>query len=54
MKFFNIIIVKDFFRNFVGISQQVLGYGSIKTTEIYTYITNKGLYKIDNPLDNIE
>ncbi len=34
--------------------QQLLEHGSIKTNEIYTHITNKGLDKIDNPLDNID
>ena len=34
--------------------QKLLGHGSIKTTEIYTHITKKGLDSIDNPLDNID
>jgi len=33
--------------------QKLLGHENITTTEIYTHITNKGLGKIDNPLDSI-
>lgn len=34
--------------------QELLGHGSIKTTEIYTHITKKGMKKIDSPLDNLD
>ena len=34
--------------------QNLLGHESIKTTEIYTHITKKGLDQIDNPLDDFE
>ncbi len=34
--------------------QELLGHNSVKTTEIYTHITRKGLDKIKSPLDNIE
>ena len=34
--------------------QNLLGHASSKTTEIYTHITNKGLNKIKNALDNME
>lgn len=34
--------------------QSLLGHESIKTTEIYTHITNKGLENIKNPLDDME
>ncbi len=31
--------------------QQLLGHGSSKTTELYTYVSNKSLAKIKSPLD---
>lgn len=34
--------------------QNLLGHESIKTTEIYTHITKKGLDQIDNPLDDMD
>ncbi len=34
--------------------QNLLGHESIKTTEIYTHITKKGLDKIENPMDDME
>jgi len=34
--------------------QNLLAHESIKTTEIYTHITKKGLDQIDNPLDDFE
>ena len=34
--------------------QHVLGHSSSKTTEIYTHITQVGIDKIKNPLDNFE
>lgn len=34
--------------------QNLLGHESSKTTEIYTHITNEGLDKIDNPMDNMD
>ncbi len=33
--------------------QNLLGHESIKTTEIYTHVTNKGLENIENPLDDM-
>jgi site-specific recombinase XerD len=33
--------------------QSLLGHSSTKTTEIYTHITQKGIEKIKNPLDNL-
>ena len=30
-----------------------LGHNCLKTTELYTHITNKGLIKINSPLDNL-
>ena len=34
--------------------QELLGHESIKTTEIYTHVTNSNLSKIKNPLDDID
>lgn len=34
--------------------QELLGHSSVKTTEIYTHMTRKGLDKIKSPLDNID
>jgi len=33
--------------------QEILGYSSISTTEIYTHVSSKQLTKIQNPLDNL-
>lgn len=33
--------------------QKLLGHASIKTTEIYTHVTQRGLDKIKNPLDEL-
>jgi integrase/recombinase XerD len=33
--------------------QSLLGHYSTKTTETYTHITQKGIEKIKNPLDNL-
>lgn len=34
--------------------QKLLGHESIKTTEIYTHITKKGMEKLQSPLDNLD
>lgn len=34
--------------------QNLLGHGSIKTTEIYTHVTTKGFDQIKNPLDKLK
>mgnify|MGYP001113426541 CR=1 FL=1 len=34
--------------------QELLGHTSSKTTEIYTYVSNRDLKKIKSPLDNIQ
>jgi integrase/recombinase XerD len=34
--------------------QNLLGHASSKTTEIYTYVTTKGIEKIKSPLDNLD
>ncbi len=34
--------------------QTLLGHSSSKTTEIYTHVTNKGLFDIKSPLDNLD
>lgn len=33
--------------------QTLLGHSSTKTTEVYTYVSNKSLAKIISPLDEI-
>jgi len=33
--------------------QELLGHKSSKTTEIYTYVSNKDLMRIKSPLDEI-
>ena len=33
--------------------QALLGHNSLKTTELYTHVTNKDLLKIKSPLDNL-
>jgi integrase/recombinase XerD len=34
--------------------QELLGHNSVRTTEIYTHLTRKGLEKIKSPFDNID
>jgi site-specific recombinase XerD len=34
--------------------QELLGHGSIKTTERYTHVTERGIQKIKSPLDNLK
>ena len=33
--------------------QELLGCGGSKTTEIYTHVSKKAVYKIRNPMDDI-
>lgn len=33
--------------------QELLGHNSSKTTEIYTYVSKKAIYKIKNPIDEL-
>ena len=34
--------------------QKILGHKSLKTTEIYTHITKRGIGKITSPLDSLD
>jgi site-specific recombinase XerD len=34
--------------------QEFMGHGSIRTTEIYTHVTERGVERIKSPLDRME
>ena len=34
--------------------QEILGYKSSKTTEIYTHVTDKSLQRIKSPFDDLD
>ena len=50
------MLVYDMLDNGVDIRyiQEMLGHKSIKTTEIYTHVSNKNLQNIKSPLDDID
>jgi site-specific recombinase XerD len=39
--------------NDVKYTQELLGHSSIKTTMIYTHVTNKAINRIQSPLDRL-
>jgi integrase/recombinase XerD len=34
--------------------QELMGHESIKTTEIYTHVTERGMKRVKSPLDNFK